>query len=110
MLPADSAPPGGAGQSVSHGSALVQLDPTIYSSSPGNSGLMAVSQSLDFVTEDLESTSVQLLRCFFLYPVPLFLKFSSIHFPVFSNMFLMFQCFLNSHGNGGWCYQAHFRK
>ncbi|RVW15225.1 CCR4-NOT transcription complex subunit 1 [Vitis vinifera] len=61
MLPADSAPPGGAGQSVSHGSALVQLDPTIYSSSPGNSGLMAVSQSLDFVTEDLESTSVQLL-------------------------------------------------
>ncbi|RVW97169.1 CCR4-NOT transcription complex subunit 1 [Vitis vinifera] len=100
MLPVDSAPPGGAGQSVSHGSALVQLDPTIYSSSPGNSGLMAVSQSLDFVTEDLESTSVQLLRCFFLYPVPLFLKFSSIHFPVFSNMFLMFQCFLNSHGNG----------
>lgn len=66
MLPADSAPPGGVGQSASHSSPLVQLDSTLHSSNPGNSGLMAVSQSLDFVTEDLESTSVQLRFFFFL--------------------------------------------
>ena len=64
MLPADSAPVGGVGQSASHSSALVQLDSAIYSSNPGNTGLTAVSESLDFVTEDLDSTSVP-LRCFF---------------------------------------------
>lgn len=67
MLPVDSAPPGSASQSISHGSSLVQLEHSVHSSNPGNSVLSAASQSLDFVTEDLESTSVQLPRCFSFY-------------------------------------------
>lgn len=48
-----------------YGSASGQLNPSMYSSGLGSTGIGAVAQSLDFVPEETESNLAKLHRCFF---------------------------------------------
>ncbi|KVH89220.1 CCR4-Not complex component, Not1, C-terminal [Cynara cardunculus var. scolymus] len=83
-----SAPQGSGALHRGYGSASGQLNPGIFSSSLGNSGINAVAHSLD--PEDIEPSSVKLLRCVGIW--------SSFMFPIYviGQMVFLYSCLTNS--------------
>lgn len=87
--------PASSGLSRVYSSASGQLNPGIYSSGLGNTGIQ--HQPLDIVSEEMESSSAQLHRWFFLstFSVSSMVLFYVAELSV--NVFAISQCFLRSY-------------